>query len=350
MSTQKLLLLLLIGISVLGLRDVAASSIVFLSAPRGAFGEIRLSDIYVMSFDGGNVKQLTHTLGSEGSPTWSPDGKYILFDRHVLEISRRQYDIFIMDADGRNAQRLTYHPTDDSFPTWSPDGKQIAFSSGRSGNIEIHLMDLGSREITQLTENERREGFASKPNFSPDGTHIVYEQVIRNTGRLIYIIDVKTREARNFLPQRIRGNNYSPCFSPDGKYVLYSEVEFRREPGVIIRTANRLIVVNNRGKSRKVLKIPKNWRFETASWAAQGTEILIAATPNGLNGPRGRPNFDIYRYRLSTGQLTQLTDHPDSDSAPHWTRYALSVSPQDKLKTQWGAIKRKNNFSKETKR
>lgn len=135
---------------------------------------------------------------------------------------------------------------------------------------------------------------------------------------------------------------YNPRFSPDGKYVLYSEIEYRREPGVIIRTANRLIVVNNRGKSRKVLKIPKNWRFETAAWAAQGTEILIAATPNGLNGPRGRPNFDIYRYRLSTGQLTRLTNHPDHrDSTPHWTRYALSVSSQDKLKTQWGAIKRK---------
>ena len=78
MSTPKLLLLLLIGISVLGLRDVTASSIVFTSARPGEFGEIRLADIYVMSFDGGNVKQLTHTLGTEGSPTWSPDGKYIL--------------------------------------------------------------------------------------------------------------------------------------------------------------------------------------------------------------------------------------------------------------------------------
>ncbi len=83
MLRQKLLLLLLIGISVLGLRDVPASSIVFTSARRGEFGEIRLSDIYVMNFDGSNVKQLTQTPVSEGSPTWSPDGTYILFDRDV---------------------------------------------------------------------------------------------------------------------------------------------------------------------------------------------------------------------------------------------------------------------------
>ena len=342
MSTQKLLLLLLIGISVLGLRDVAASSIVFTSAPRGEFGEIRLPDIYVMSFDGGNVKQLTQTLATEGSPTWSPDGKYILFDRNVLATSRRQSDIFIMDADGRNEQHLTYHPADDGFPTWSPDGKQIAFSSGRSGNIEIHLMDLVSREITQLTDNEKAGGFSSKPNFSPDGTHIVYEQVIRNAGRQIYIIDVKTRAARNFLPQHIGGNRYTPRFSPDGKYLLYSEVEYRVEPGAIWRTANRLIVVNNRGKGRKVLKIPKNWRVDGASWAAQGTELVITAMPNGLGAPPlVPPNLDIYRYRLSTGQLTQLTNHPHSDSAPHWTRHALSVSPQGKLKTHWGAVKTK---------
>lgn len=343
MSTQKLLLLLWVGISVLGPRVVEASSIVFTSARRGEFGEIRLSDIYVMTFDGGNVEQLTQTPLSEGSPMWSPDGKYILFDRDVHATSRVQSDIFIMDADGSNEQRLTYHPATDGFPTWSPDGTQIAFSSGRSGNIEVHLMDLVSGEITQLTDNEKIGGLSSKPNFSPDGTHIVYEQVIRDAGRQIYIIDLQTGTARNFLPHRIGENDtinrFNPRFSPDGKYLLYSEMEFRVEPGAIFRTANRLIVVDNRGKARKVLKIPKNWRFDAASWAAQGTEILIAATPNGLGRLLVRPSLDIYRYRLSTGELTQLTNHPDSDSAPHWTRHALSVSSQGKLKTQWGAIK-----------
>ena len=341
MSTQKLLLLLWIGISVFVLRDVAASSIVFTAAPRGELGEIRLADIYVMSFDGGTVEQLTQTPVSEGSPKWSPDGRYILFHRDVRSLTGQQFDIFIMDADGSNAQRLTYHSTNDGFPSWSPDGKQIAFSSGRSGNIEVHLMDLVSGKITQLTDNEKIGGLASKPNFSPDGTHIVYEQVTRNAGRQIYIIDLQTGETRNFMPQHENNtiSRYNPRFSPDGKYLLYSEVEYRVEPGAIRRTANRLIVVNNRGKARKVLKIPRNWRFEAASWAAQGTEILIAAMPNGLGGLLVPPTFDIYRYRLSTGELTQLTTHPDSDSSPHWTRHALSVSSQGKLKTQWGAIK-----------
>ena len=346
MSKQKLLLLLLVGISVWGLRAVEASSIVFTSARRGQLGEIRLADIYVMKFDGSNVDRLTQTPVSEGSPTWSPDGTYILFDRDVAATSRLQSDIFIMDADGSNEQRLTTHPANDGFPTWSPDGKHIAFSSGRSGNIEVHLMDLASGVITQLTDNEKIGGLASKPNFSPDGKHIVYEQVIRNAGRHIYIIDVQTRAARNFLSQRVRENNtlsrYNPRFSPDGKYLLYSEIEYLEEPGAIFRTANRLIVVNNRGKGRKVLKIPKNWRFDAASWAAQGTEILIAATPNGLGRLLVRPSLDIYRYRLSTGELTQLTNHPDSDSTPDWTRHSLSVSSQGKLKTQWGKIKGEN--------
>lgn len=106
MSTQKLLLLLLIGISVLGLRDVAASSIVFTSARQGQLGEIRLTDIYVMSFDGGNVKQLTHTPESEGSPTWSPDGKYI--------------------STGQLTQ-LTNHPDHrDSAPHWTRHARSVS--------------------------------------------------------------------------------------------------------------------------------------------------------------------------------------------------------------------------------
>ena len=98
MSTQKLLLLLWIGISVFVLRDVAASSIVFTAARRGEFGEIRLADIYVMSFDGGTVEQLTQTPVSEGSPKWSPDGRYILFHRDVRSLTGQQFDIFIMDC------------------------------------------------------------------------------------------------------------------------------------------------------------------------------------------------------------------------------------------------------------
>ena len=297
-----------------------------------------------MTFDGGTVKQLTHPPESEGGPKWSPDGKYILFDRDGRGATGQQFDIFIMDADGGNPQRLTTHPANDGFPIWSPDGKQIAFSSGRSGNIEIHLMDLASREITQLTDNEKIGGLASKPNFSPDGRHIVYEQVTRNAGRQLYIIDLQTGATRNFLPQRIGENNnisrYTPRFSPDGKNVLYLEMEFRVEPGIILRTANRLILVNHRGTGRKVLKIPRNFRVDTATWAAQGTELLIDAMPNGLGRLLRPPNLDIYRYRLSTGELTQLTTHPDSDSSPHWTRHALAVSSQGKLKTQWGAMKR----------
>lgn len=331
-------------VSILVLVDAADTALVFYAPDDN--GQQR--EIYVMNDDGSHVRQLTNTPLWETMPRWSPDGSRIVFERDVRSETGQQFDIFVMDADGSNERRLTNYPRNDTFPTWSPDGQHIAFSSHRDGNRDIYIMEVESGNTTKLTQNKDFTAYSSKPDWAPDGQHIVHEHVIGGGGRHIYITDIEGKDTRPFLKGKqphFVGNTviskYKPRWSPDGEHVMYFEVHLRFEPARTLRLANLLIVVDKHGRTPQQLKIPEDWRVDGACWAANGKQILFSALSNGLRRDiQGQVPLDIYRYTISSGKITQITDTPNhKDSATDWKSHSLSVSPAGKLITQWGHLK-----------
>ena len=110
----------------------------------GAAGSKDDSEIYVMNADGSGTRRLTHNVGYDGEPAWSPDGRKIAFQ------SKRGFryrggmgngEIYVMNADGSGKRNLTRNPAQDGSPSWSPDGRRIAFVSNRDGRLEAHVMN-----------------------------------------------------------------------------------------------------------------------------------------------------------------------------------------------------------------
>ncbi|MGB7061925.1 MAG: hypothetical protein WBF13_06170 [Candidatus Zixiibacteriota bacterium] len=100
-------------------------------------------------------------------PSFSPDGRVVL-----LHAGWGKRGIFTMDTDGGSWRRLTDGEDDCYFPSFSSDGKRIIFVSGyHQDEQDLYVMNADGSELTKLTHDG---GTKRYPSFSPDGNSIVF--------------------------------------------------------------------------------------------------------------------------------------------------------------------------------
>jgi len=148
-------------------------------------------DIYTMNVDGTDIRQLTSTPGYDGGPWWSPDGTRIVYrawhptDTTELRAYRdllgqrmirpNRMELFVMNADGSGQRQITSLGGANFGPSWTPDGRRIIFSSNhknpRSRNFDLYLVNLDGSGLAQVTTNAEFDGF---PMFSPDGKKLIW--------------------------------------------------------------------------------------------------------------------------------------------------------------------------------
>jgi len=127
---------------------------------------------------GREVGRIPLPLNGALSPSWSPDGKQIVFTGQDGGIS----DLFIVNRDGSDLRRLTNDKYADLQASWSPDGKTIAFTTDRGpetdfrilrfGTMRVALYHLETGKIEVLGKMER--GRNINPVWAPDGKSIAF--------------------------------------------------------------------------------------------------------------------------------------------------------------------------------
>ena len=116
------------------------------------------------NIDGGKVYQI-----AEGTnPQWSPKGYQILFTSK----KSGNMDIWMVNPDGQDLTQLTIDTAEDKSPSWSPNGKTVVFASERTGNFDLWLLDFTSNNLIQLTNHP---GDDENPVWSPDGKYIYFD-------------------------------------------------------------------------------------------------------------------------------------------------------------------------------
>jgi TolB protein len=126
-------------------------------------GRTGLPQIYTMASDGTNVGRMTDQ-GYAVSPSWSPNGQFLAFAwvRHYGPGAPGASDIYIMDVASKQWAQLTHDGGRNDFPSWSPDGRHIVFQSNRTGKVQIWTMLADGSQQRQLTTS----GENSQPNWS----------------------------------------------------------------------------------------------------------------------------------------------------------------------------------------
>ena len=141
-------------------------------------------------------KRITFNETDDGSPTFFPDGKRIMFVSSRDEVNQ----LYTIDIDGQNETHFNPNRYDCYNPTVSPDGKTIAYVSARDGDWEIHLIDADGTNERRITNDIGR---SIQPAFSPDGRHLVFVSDRSDTFH-IYLMSFDAPVTREDLMQRLQ--------------------------------------------------------------------------------------------------------------------------------------------------
>ncbi len=296
------------------------------------------SHIYVMDDDGRNAKILVKRGDAQSVwwPVWSPDGKQVAFGKS-LRVERGQPQklaLFIINSDGSNERRLTDDNEEnlngsrlfEGKCSWSPDGKHMVFTSPRlakPGNAQNDAwrINIETKALKRLT---RTVSLTTAVAWSPDGKYIAYRDDI--TGRTtIHLMRADGSGQHELVPGQANHFRRSPRWSVDSQSVVYYEWNGH---------STKFVIHNIKNDKRRVVDAPDNWRLHSACFMGRKYLLISAKPPN-------TEKHDIYRYHLVTGEMVNLTNTPAVDDyGPDWIDDdVLSVTPQDKKKVTWGALK-----------
>lgn len=183
-------------------------------------GSGKFREIFVMDWDGANIEQVTRHSSVALSPAWSPDGKKIAYTAFVqrAKTKTRNADLFMYELESGKRWLLSYKLGINSGANFDPDGKHLYLTISNQGTPDIHKVTIDGETVARITRGPL-SAMNVEPAVSPDGTKIAFSSD-RSGNPMIYVM-----EANGNNPKRITfagKYNATPSWSPDGKRLAFA--------------------------------------------------------------------------------------------------------------------------------
>jgi dipeptidyl aminopeptidase/acylaminoacyl peptidase len=308
------------------------------------------SDIWLLSLQGGEPKQLTYSSENDCSPRWSLDGNHLAF------ISARDSveNIYLIDVRGGEAKKLTDSKTDLYDPLWSKDGKVIICGSRvlpegkehienwtaeqlpkcKARNID-HLLfrqwdewlgddrnhifgvDAANGTLKDLTPDD----FDTPPvslsshhdyDIAPDGSEICYvankaRMPATSTNHDIFIKNLKSGQETKLTTNPALDSQ--PHYSPDGRYIAYTAME------KIDYEADREVLTLYDRKENSFIRLTESLDRSVREivWNKQSNKIFFTAPDEGRSSIFQVDLKGEVKRLTNEGYNTYLSVHPNGD-------------------------------------
>lgn len=199
-----------------------------------SYGNGKRSHLFLVPVEGGTARELTpgnhdvppFSLGGQDQYAFSPDGKEVVYTSNIdeVEATSTNSDLFLVSVAGGEPKKITANPGSDGTPMYSPDGKYIAYRSQlrpgyESDRFRLMLYERATSKITDLTPNFDR--WVESIAWAADSQSIYFTST--NEGQSpIYKITIA---GTNLWPvQIVAGYNDSPTPTPDGKTLVFDQM------------------------------------------------------------------------------------------------------------------------------
>lgn len=240
-------------------------------------GEVGHFQIVTVDAAGKQRRALTESRRfSSYSPSYSPDGKRIVFVRAYKHV-----DLWTMNANGTRERHLTWtKKVDEIDPSWSPDGTEIVFAVEKPAALQgIWVVGADGRGRRRLTT-----GVDTHPSWCPDGSEIVFQRSDASS-QMSSIFEVSPLGG---APTRLTNpaagaSDLDPVWSPDGSRILFSSDRANQfDLDLWVMTAD--------GGDAHAITVTEGFTEEDAAWSPDGRKIVFS----GVNSGSGSANEQLY--------------------------------------------------------
>jgi len=226
--------------------------------------------------EGREEKLLPNVSAHQFDPAISPDGVYLCFARSsgnpqlevvIHHLADRTESVFRPMGDRSTVRGLRF----------SPDGSRVAFTISAPGGQQIASVDARGGDFRAITESA---GINAGPTWSPDGKEVAFASS-RGGDLDIYAANVDGTNVRRLVESP--GLDMHPAWSPDGKWVAFTT---NRDGNYEIYIAPIEAADAPNQASLRITNNPE--RDDFAAWHPQERKLLVVSERAG--------RFDLWLY------------------------------------------------------
>ena len=180
------------------------------------------SSIAVLDADGSNKKRIYNADGGAAFyPNWSPDGQWVIFGYGGYLQARKTQGakIMMVRRDGKELKDLTDGEPNAGFPSFSADGKNIVYRVFGTKDYGLRIMNIADRSVKVLTTD-----YDNLPDWSPDGKKILFTRKHDGNNFDIFTIDPDGKNLTQLTT--LPTNDAHAVWSADGKHIMWDSGEY----------------------------------------------------------------------------------------------------------------------------
>lgn len=253
----------------------------------------------VYKWDRKFVRQIAHRFGDEILlRLWGVRG---IFTSKIAFSSDRtgNREVWLMDYDGHNQKQITISKTVNLSPDLSPDGKSVVYTTYRSseegtGQVLVMYSIYDGKKTILFSKGSLN----SAPAWSADGSRVAFTSNYTGNAE-IHVINTSGTGLRQVTFNR--SIDTSPAWNPSSGQLAFTSD----------RSGNPMVyIMNEDGTNERRLTFVGEYN-ESAAWSPDGTKLAYVS--------RSGINFDIYVVDMRTNVVTRLTQNELSNENPYWS-------------------------------